>query len=99
MAICSSTFCSASLLPTISLEIVLECRLFRFEVKPFLFVGRNTLPDGIQQFFVVERLRQEIRRACFEGAHCHWDVAVAGEEYDGDLITRFGELLLQVESA
>src|SRR5208283_4304892 len=57
---------------------------FRFEVKAFL---------------VVERLCQEICCACFESAHCHWDVAVPGEEYDGDLNTRFGKLLLQVESA
>src|SRR5271166_3483128 len=70
----------------------------RSEVKLAFFVGCNTLPDGIQQFFIVDRLRQEVCGACFDRAHCHWDVAVACEEYDGDLNIRFGKLLLQVES-
>src|SRR5208283_4306836 len=71
----------------------------RSEAQPCFLIGSDTLPDGIQQFFIVDRLRQEVCGACFDRVHCHWDVAVACEEYDGDLNIRFGKLLLQVESA
>jgi hypothetical protein len=71
----------------------------RFEIRPFLVIGRDALPDGLQQFFIVERLRQEVHCAGLDGAYCHGDVAVACEEYDRDLNIRFRQLLLHVESA
>jgi hypothetical protein len=45
----------------------------------------HTLVDRIQQVFIIKRFRQEVRRTCFERAHGHRDVAVAGQEYDRDL--------------
>ena len=58
----------------------------------------DALPDRAQQLFVVKRFRQEVRGTGFERAHGHGDVPVAGEEYNGELTIRGGQLLLQVES-
>ena len=68
-------------------------------MQPFLVTRSEALPDGIQENVTVERLRQDIHRAGLDGAHRHWDVAVACEEYDRDLNIRVDQLLLHVESA
>src|SRR5262245_53764064 len=55
--------------------------------------------NATEQGFLAERLRQKINSPGFHGAHRHWDVTVAAQEYDRDPKARFGKLLLQVESA
>jgi hypothetical protein len=45
----------------------------------------KALPDGFQQFFIVKRFRQEIRRACLDRTDRHGNIAVAREKYDGNL--------------
>jgi hypothetical protein len=55
-------------------EVALGAYL-RLEVQPFFFVGSKTLPDGVQQLFVVERFRQKGRGSCLEGAHRHGNIA------------------------
>ena len=56
------------------------------------------MPHGLQQIIIVERFWDYVRCTCFDRAHGHWEVAVACEEYDGHLNSRFGKLPLQVES-
>ena len=59
---------------------------------------RDTLPDRINSSSSSKGFVRKFDCTCFDRAHGHWDVAVAREENDGDLNTRFGKLLLQVES-
>jgi hypothetical protein len=68
-----------------------------FALNLTLQIRCQTLIDGVQQGFTLERFGQEVYCTCFKRAHRHWYVAVTGEEYDRDLNTRFRELLLQVE--
>src|SRR5262249_367666 len=56
------------------------------------------LPDGIEEVFVTERLRQEFDSAGFHGAHGHGDIAVPGDENDGQLHAKLGQLLLQIKT-
>src|SRR5690349_5348447 len=58
----------------------------------------HTVPDGIQQGFIIDRLRQKVCRACFDRADSHRYVPVAREKHDRDWRARLGEPLLEVES-
>ena len=47
----------------------------------------QTLIDGVQQVFIIERFGQEVHCTCFKRTHRHWNVAVTGKEYDRELNT------------
>jgi hypothetical protein len=55
--------------------------------------------DGIEQFLVAERLRQEINRAGFHRPHTYWNVAMTGDKDDGNPDTGIGQLALKIQTA
>src|SRR6202521_5045774 len=46
----------------------------------------NRLPDGAQQYFVAERLHQELDRSRLHGLNRHRHIAVPGDEDDWHVI-------------
>src|SRR5262245_65963218 len=51
-------------------------------------VTLDPLLNGIEQLLVTERLGQELDGAGLHRLHAHWYVAVAGDEYDGQMDVR-----------
>ena len=57
------------------------------------------LLDSVQQVLLPEGLRQELHRSRFHRLHAHGNVAMTGEEDDGNMNARLGQVLLYVEPA
>ena len=58
----------------------------------------NRLLDGVEQVLVAERFRQEFAGPGFHGAHRHRDVAVTGDENNGNRRIDLGQFLLQIKT-
>ncbi len=54
------------------------------------------LRDGIEDGLLLERLLDEIDRACLHGPHCQGDVGMAGHDHDRKIELQVGEALLQL---
>ena len=55
--------------------------------------------DAVEQFLIAERFLQEVEGAVFHGLHRHGDVAVAGDQNDGDQRAGAIQVLLDFEAA
>src|SRR5215472_11701804 len=63
------------------------------EAAPF-----QGLPDRDQQYFVIERLRQELDRPSLHCSDRHWNIAVSRDKDDRHVGALDGHALLQFET-
>ena len=66
---------------------------------PLRAIALDRVPNGVEQVLVAEGLRQKLDGAGFHGPDRHGNVAVAGEEDDGQRRVRVGELALEIQPA
>src|SRR6202451_465802 len=66
---------------------------------PQLTVAGNRFLNGVQQILTANRLRQELIRTFFHGAHRHRDVAMTGNEDNRNLNIGRAQLELKIEAA
>src|SRR5580704_15823926 len=55
--------------------------------------------NRLQQILATERFGQKLHRACLHGLYRHGNVAMAGDEDDGNVDVRFAQLALKIQSA
>ncbi len=59
----------------------------------------NCLTNGVKKFLVPTGLGQELDSSRLHGLHAHWNIAVAGYEYDRHVRSRLRQFTLELESA
>src|SRR5262249_16797212 len=75
------------------LEILLERPQISFLLAASTIAGEAHL-DGVEEFLVAEWLRQELDGAALHRLHGHRNIAVSGDEDDGEARLRRGQLAL-----
>src|ERR1700749_3642361 len=55
--------------------------------------------DGVDQILIAERFRQKLNCASFHRLNRHWNVAIPGDENDGDLNSQCVQLALKIGTA
>src|SRR5580658_6008743 len=77
--------------------------LFQRSQRIFVFttytVARKTALNRVEQVLILERFRKEIDRASFHRLHGHGNIAVPGDEDDGNLSICRNQLALEIETA
>src|SRR5580692_1674659 len=77
--------------------------LFQRSQRVFMFttytVARKTELNCVKQILVLERFRKELNRASLHRLHGHGNIAMTGDEDDGNLSIGRDQLALEIETA